>query len=135
MAELKDQKAEEKPVDEVVVGAVDVPAESITPEEEKRLTRKIDCVVLPTVSLPLTGEYHDRKLNDVADVFGILFTMYRRPFSPNTSIAKGMLDIDKQSLSYASVFGLIEDLNLHGTQYSWCSSIFYFGRPRLNRDV
>ena len=35
--------------------------------------------------------------------------------------------LDKQSLSYASVFGLIKDLKLRGTQYSWCSSIFYVG--------
>ncbi|KAK2043445.1 major facilitator superfamily transporter [Colletotrichum somersetense] len=36
--------------------------------------------------------------------------------------------LDKQSLSYASVFGLITDLNLTSTQYSWCSSIFYVGQ-------
>ncbi|KAJ4259547.1 hypothetical protein NW762_007476 [Fusarium torreyae] len=36
--------------------------------------------------------------------------------------------LDKQSLSYAAVFGLIEDLNLTSSQYSWCSSIFYVGQ-------
>lgn len=36
-------------------------------------------------------------------------------------------DLDKQSLSYASVFGLIEDLSLQGSEYSWCSSLFYLG--------
>ncbi|KAK1963019.1 major facilitator superfamily transporter [Colletotrichum sublineola] len=36
--------------------------------------------------------------------------------------------LDKQSLSYASVFGLIADLDLTSTQYSWCSSIFYVGQ-------
>ncbi|VUC32362.1 unnamed protein product [Clonostachys rosea] len=35
--------------------------------------------------------------------------------------------IDKQSLSYGSVFGLIPDLKLTPDQYSWCASIFYFG--------
>ncbi|KAB8532561.1 hypothetical protein FH972_025506 [Carpinus fangiana] len=37
--------------------------------------------------------------------------------------------IDKTTLSYAAIFGLQEDpdLKLHGTQYSWLSSIFYFG--------
>ncbi|CAK7244603.1 MAG: hypothetical protein STHCBS139747_006147 [Sporothrix thermara] len=35
--------------------------------------------------------------------------------------------IDKATLGYAAVFGLQTDLNLHGTQYSWLSSIFYFG--------
>ncbi|KAJ5639048.1 uncharacterized protein N7484_006910 [Penicillium longicatenatum] len=36
--------------------------------------------------------------------------------------------LDKQSLSYASIFGLIDDLDLKGTEYSWCSSLFYLGQ-------
>ncbi|KAL4871617.1 hypothetical protein BDV12DRAFT_206304 [Aspergillus spectabilis] len=36
--------------------------------------------------------------------------------------------LDKQSLSYAGVFGLLEDLGLSNSQYSWCSSIFYVGQ-------
>ncbi|KAL5002725.1 major facilitator superfamily domain-containing protein [Aspergillus recurvatus] len=36
--------------------------------------------------------------------------------------------LDKQSLSYAGVFGLITDLSLTNSQYSWCSSIFYIGQ-------
>ncbi|KAI5286137.1 hypothetical protein KEM54_000033 [Ascosphaera aggregata] len=35
--------------------------------------------------------------------------------------------MDKTILSSASVFGLREDTGLHGEQYSWVSSIFYFG--------
>lgn len=35
--------------------------------------------------------------------------------------------LDKQTLNFASVMGLIPDLHLHGTQYSWTGSIFYFG--------
>ncbi|GKZ22868.1 hypothetical protein AbraIFM66951_004992 [Aspergillus brasiliensis] len=35
--------------------------------------------------------------------------------------------MDKTILSSASVFGLIEDTHLVGQQYSWVSSIFYFG--------
>ncbi|KAK1924527.1 major facilitator superfamily domain-containing protein [Papiliotrema laurentii] len=35
--------------------------------------------------------------------------------------------VDKTTLSYAAIFGIKKDLNLHGTQYSWLSSIFYFG--------
>ncbi|KAL7418778.1 hypothetical protein Q5752_006461 [Cryptotrichosporon argae] len=34
---------------------------------------------------------------------------------------------DKTTLSYAAIFGLKTDLHLHGTQYSWLSSAFYFG--------
>lgn len=35
--------------------------------------------------------------------------------------------MDKTILSSASVFGLTEDNHLIGKQYSWVSSIFYFG--------
>lgn len=38
--------------------------------------------------------------------------------------------VDKTTLSYAAIFGLKKagtGLSLHGTQYSWLSSIFYFG--------
>ncbi|WVQ70609.1 hypothetical protein IAR50_000128 [Cryptococcus sp. DSM 104548] len=35
--------------------------------------------------------------------------------------------VDKTTLSYAAIFGIKTDLNLVGTQYSWLSSIFYFG--------
>ncbi|CAP79893.1 putative transporter [Penicillium chrysogenum] len=36
--------------------------------------------------------------------------------------------LDKQSINYASVFGLSEDLNLSGSQFSWAISLFYFGQ-------
>ncbi|KEF60304.1 uncharacterized protein A1O9_05155 [Exophiala aquamarina CBS 119918] len=35
--------------------------------------------------------------------------------------------LDKTSLSGASILGIIQDLKLVGSQYSWSSSIFYFG--------
>ncbi|KAJ6529138.1 hypothetical protein DFH09DRAFT_1094096 [Mycena vulgaris] len=35
--------------------------------------------------------------------------------------------VDKSTLGYASVFTLSKDLSLHGKQYSWLSSLFYFG--------
>ncbi|KAH9907422.1 major facilitator superfamily transporter [Xylariomycetidae sp. FL2044] len=68
-------------------------AASFTPEEEKRLLRKIDSTILPIMCL-------------------VFFFQY----------------LDKQSLSYAGVFGLISDLNMTSVQYSWCSSIFYVGQ-------
>ncbi|KAL4922665.1 major facilitator superfamily domain-containing protein [Aspergillus aurantiobrunneus] len=45
----------------------------------------------------------------------LLFTTYMLSF------------MDKTILSSASVFGLIKDTHLVGQQYSWVSSIFYFG--------
>ncbi|KAL4898200.1 MFS general substrate transporter [Aspergillus ambiguus] len=35
--------------------------------------------------------------------------------------------LDKSTLSYAGIFGIIEDLKLVGDEYSWLASIFYFG--------
>lgn len=35
--------------------------------------------------------------------------------------------LDKGILSTAAVYGLRSDLHLHGQQYSWTASIFYFG--------
>lgn len=33
--------------------------------------------------------------------------------------------LDKSTLSYASVFGILEDANLHGDQYSWLGAVVY----------
>ncbi|KAH6853200.1 major facilitator superfamily domain-containing protein [Chaetomium sp. MPI-CAGE-AT-0009] len=35
--------------------------------------------------------------------------------------------LDKVTLSYAAVYGILEDLHLVGQEYSWTSSIYYFG--------
>ncbi|KAK6002448.1 hypothetical protein QM012_002086 [Aureobasidium pullulans] len=35
--------------------------------------------------------------------------------------------VDKTTLSYAAIFGIKKDLKLTGEEYSWLSSIFYFG--------
>ncbi|KAG4437112.1 hypothetical protein IFR05_007410 [Cadophora sp. M221] len=46
---------------------------------------------------------------------------------PYLAVCYAFFYIDKTTLSYAAIFGIKEDLNLSGTQYSWLSSIFYFG--------
>ncbi|RGP62701.1 pantothenate transporter [Fusarium sporotrichioides] len=40
--------------------------------------------------------------------------------------------LDKQSITYAAIFGLRSDLSLHGEQYSWCVSVFYLGQLLSN---
>lgn len=35
--------------------------------------------------------------------------------------------LDKSSINFASVYGLQKGTHLHGQDYSWLSSIFYFG--------
>lgn len=42
-----------------------------------------------------------------------------------------MIQIIETTLSYASVMGLKQDLDLEGDQYQWLGSLFYFGLFRL----
>jgi MFS family permease len=67
----------------------------VSTEENKRVLRKIDLVILP-----------------------ILLSVYF------------LQSLDKTTLSYASVFGLIEDANLdpNSQQYSWLGSIVYIAQ-------
>lgn len=46
---------------------------------------------------------------------------------PFLCITYALQFIDKTALAYSSVYGIIKDTNLQGTQFSWCASIFYFG--------
>lgn len=57
----------------------------------------------------------------------VLFPMYKSLLSYDTRLIV-YSDLDKQSLSYASVYGLIDDLNLVGNQYATTSSMFYVGQ-------
>ena len=66
--------------------------EPIGPDEERKLIRKIDFMILPYLAVCYMFFY-----------------------------------IDKTTLSYAAIFGIRKDLNLHGTQYNWLSALFYFG--------
>lgn len=66
--------------------------EVISLQDERRLQRKIDFMILPYLAVCYAFFY-----------------------------------IDKTTLSYAAIFGIRDDLKLVGTQYSWLSSIFYFG--------
>ncbi|RDW84454.1 hypothetical protein BP6252_02044 [Coleophoma cylindrospora] len=46
---------------------------------------------------------------------------------PFLCVTYGLQFLDKTSLGYSSVFGIIPDNHLVGQDYSWASSIFYFG--------
>jgi MFS family permease len=65
----------------------------VTPEDDKRVLRRIDIVILP-----------------------IMLTVYF------------LQGLDKATLSYAAVFGLITDANLVNDQYSWLGSIVYLAQ-------
>lgn len=65
----------------------------VTPEEDKRILRKIDIGVLP-----------------------VMLVVYF------------LQQLDKSSLSYTSVFGIVSEAHLIGTQYSWLSSVVYLAQ-------
>jgi len=65
----------------------------VTPEDNKRVLRKIDLRILPI----------------------ILFVYC-------------LQSLDKTTLSYASVFGLIEHTHLEGDEYSWLGSVVYLAQ-------
>ncbi|KAL4874441.1 major facilitator superfamily domain-containing protein [Aspergillus karnatakaensis] len=65
----------------------------IDPEEERKVIRKLDRVIMPLMAV-------------------VYFFQY----------------LDKQSINYAAVFDLSEDLNLTGSEFSWAVSLFYFGQ-------
>lgn len=46
---------------------------------------------------------------------------------PFLCVTYGLQLMDKSTLQYSSVYGLIPDNHLIGQDYSWASSIFYFG--------
>jgi len=46
---------------------------------------------------------------------------------PLMCILYGLNYVDKVAMGWAVLFNFREDLGLHGTQYSWSSSMFYFG--------
>ncbi|KAK5328326.1 hypothetical protein LTR93_002111 [Exophiala xenobiotica] len=46
---------------------------------------------------------------------------------PLAAWACGLQFVDKSALGAAATYGLRDDLNLKGQEYSWCVSIFYFG--------
>ncbi|OOF91212.1 hypothetical protein ASPCADRAFT_10012 [Aspergillus carbonarius ITEM 5010] len=46
---------------------------------------------------------------------------------PIMLVAYMMSFMDKQTLNYSAIMGLLGDLDLQGAEYSWSSSIFYFG--------
>lgn len=46
---------------------------------------------------------------------------------PALAVCYAFYYVDKTTLSYAAIFKLREDLHLSGEEYSWLSSLFYFG--------
>ncbi|KAJ6591523.1 major facilitator superfamily domain-containing protein [Mycena vulgaris] len=65
--------------------------------------------------------------NATDETYKALVRKLDRRLLPLLFITYALQCIDKSTLGYASVFTLSKDLSLHGKQYSWLSSLFYFG--------
>ncbi|KAL7270154.1 hypothetical protein RUND412_007144 [Rhizina undulata] len=90
--------------------------QEIDPKEERKLIWSIDFRILPYLLLIDCFFYIDKiEANGV----GMRGT--------SLAVCYCFFYIDKTTLSYAAIFGIEEDLKLHGNQYSWLSSVFYFG--------
>ncbi|THX12616.1 MFS general substrate transporter [Aureobasidium pullulans] len=90
---------------------------------------------------PITGELD----NDQADLYAEALQRYPndesidqadekrlkrkldRRIIPLLGICYFFYYVDKTTLSYAAIFGIKNDLDLTGDEYSWLSSVFYFG--------
>ncbi|KFA69925.1 hypothetical protein S40285_03902 [Stachybotrys chlorohalonatus IBT 40285] len=79
----------------------------VTPEDDARVLRRIDLIVLP-----LMLAVYFLQGNAV-----LSFRVFRK-----LSVVPGL---DKATIAYASIFGLIEDTGLQGNQFSWLGSIVY----------
>lgn len=102
--------------------------------------------------VPIKGTQHDLTKEDVAAQFADMFEGGEGYTSREVWRLRWKLDIrlipilwvnvllpamDKVSHATAALYGLRDDLNLVGDQYSWIGSIFYVRPPRppLSRDL
>ncbi|KAH7007742.1 major facilitator superfamily domain-containing protein, partial [Ilyonectria destructans] len=66
--------------------------EQLSPEEDRRIMRRMDMCLLPIMAVSYMFQY-----------------------------------LDKTALSFTAIMGLRDDLHLSGSDFSWASSIYYFG--------
>lgn len=82
----------------------------VTPEDNKRVLRKIDLALLPILLCKSSHQQHFQVASKLTmENAGVYF----------------LQSLDKTALSYAAVFGLIEHTNLVNDEYSWLGAIVY----------
>ena len=90
-------------------------------------------------SNPIGDEVGDVKVDYVDDTHAVHYAIdpdeekavvkkLDRVIMPLMALVYFFQYLDKQSINYASVFGLTDDVHLSDGQYSWAVSIFYFGQ-------
>lgn len=93
---------------------------------EKRVLRKIDLIVLPMVrtSYLLIDEPMPETTKFILQLTKTFFSINQKQMC----LVFFTQYLDKQSLSYASVYGLLTDLHLTSHQFSWLTSCFYLAQ-------
>lgn len=85
----------------------------------------------PANSAHLDDEYHLYKRSDEQEFDHVEDKRVLRKVDihiiPILILIYMMQYLDKNGINYASVYGLQKGTNLHGQNYSWLGSIFYFG--------
>ncbi|CCF40730.1 hypothetical protein CH063_11217 [Colletotrichum higginsianum] len=92
--------------------------------EERAVVKKLDRVILPIMAVV----YFFQCKVASAHLWGPMLLFFPCENDKLISHDHHGSDLDKQSINYAAVFGLSEDLRLTGSQFSWCVSLFYFGQ-------
>ncbi|EMC95000.1 hypothetical protein BAUCODRAFT_521364 [Baudoinia panamericana UAMH 10762] len=129
-----------------VIAPDDITPSSVSPERhEYSIEKDVEAIHHETVSTTEHAKWKVSKTGD-GDTAMALFnspTEVHEPIDPAEerrvvrkidfmilpylAVCYAFFYIDKTTLSYAAIFGIKDDLKLVGTQYSWLSSIFYFG--------
>lgn len=85
------------------------------PAKEKALVRKIDFMILPYLAVCYAFFYIDKTTLSYAGKLSPPPPLQPMKFQPCLDQCR------------PAIFGIRQDLNLQGTDYSWLSSMFYFG--------
>ncbi|KAK1979717.1 hypothetical protein LZ30DRAFT_596301, partial [Colletotrichum cereale] len=114
-------------------------------DPEKRVPSDIDPAAAAAAEDGPVSKHHHHHHHHIADESGALaasalasapldearsrsvLRKLDRRILPFLCVTYALQFIDKTSLGYSSVYGIIPDNGLVGQQYSWASSIFYFG--------
>ncbi len=102
----------------------------ITAEENRQVLRKIDWHLMPVSGNWVVSNPH--QLDLFMDVIQIMVIIYFAQFFDKRESGRShcvghaaywLLTSSSETLSFASVFGIQKDANLHGKEYSWLGSI------------
>ncbi|KAH7356395.1 major facilitator superfamily domain-containing protein [Rhexocercosporidium sp. MPI-PUGE-AT-0058] len=97
------------------------------PSEEDGYSQKVLKVGTCSVSSRQPDDNHGRSAVEDSAAQARLLRKIDLRLVPLLVVCYFLQYLDKGSIGFASILGIIPDLNLHDQQYSWANSIFFFG--------